>query len=356
MQRISCNNEWSKLKEVFVGDIEHHLFPLNDYTFEMVYYTNLKTQSYRKTSEYKLDKKRLKDRQNDLDNLAKVLESFDIKVRRPNPLTDLETISNNGWTVTKMAPEEPRDIFAIIDNVIIESAPLVRSRIFETQNYYEHFNDMFCENGMNWIKAPMPRLHQNNLDEEALKDWTSYNEVNWDNSYYDLAFDCANFIKLGKDILYNVGTKNARKGLEWLRRQFPNKVIWEVNICDDHIDGCLAPLCEGVFLCNPWHMSVKEYKERLPEQFTNWKFIEICEEELTEEYTEEEIQIATDQGMWMNVLSIDEKRILIQDDAVNTIKRLQENGFEPIPIKFRHGRLFSGGIHCCTVDIWRVDD
>ncbi len=58
-------------------------------------------------------------------------------------------------------------------------------------------------------------------------------------------------------------------------------------------------------------------------------------------------------GKYEVPLTVKEKRIIIQDNAYNNIKKLEKLGFEPIPIRFSQGRLFSGGIHCCTVDVRR---
>jgi len=69
--------------------------------------------------------------------------------------------------------------------------------------------------------------------------------------------------------------------------------------------------------------------------------------------------MASNVGMSVNVLSLDEKRVLIRDNAKLTIDALYRAGFEPIPVRIRHCELFGGGIHCSTVDVRRrevIDD
>ena len=67
------------------------------------------------------------------------------------------------------------------------------------------------------------------------------------------------------------------------------------------------------------------------------------------------IALASTRGMDINILSLDRKKIIIQDSAIKTIDVLDKNGFEPIPVQFRHSELFAGGIHCSTLDLERDD-
>jgi glycine amidinotransferase len=65
--------------------------------------------------------------------------------------------------------------------------------------------------------------------------------------------------------------------------------------------------------------------------------------------------LASSRGMDINVLSLDRNNVLIQHDATRTAELLYKNGFTPIPIQFRHGEIFAGGIHCSTLDLERDD-
>jgi glycine amidinotransferase len=60
--------------------------------------------------------------------------------------------------------------------------------------------------------------------------------------------------------------------------------------------------------------------------------------------------------MDMNVLSVDENTVLVNDDAHQTIHVLEQNGFTVVPVKLRHCELFGGGIHCSTLDTIRKDE
>jgi glycine amidinotransferase len=58
----------------------------------------------------------------------------------------------------------------------------------------------------------------------------------------------------------------------------------------------------------------------------------------------------------MNVLSVDEERVMVDDQEPELIAELERRGFTPIPCRWRHGRLIGGGFHCMTLDVRRNGD
>jgi glycine amidinotransferase len=60
-------------------------------------------------------------------------------------------------------------------------------------------------------------------------------------------------------------------------------------------------------------------------------------------------------GKWlnMNVLSLDEKRVICEAKQPSMIRALKEWGFEPIPCEFQHHAAFGGAFHCATLDVRR---
>jgi glycine amidinotransferase len=60
-------------------------------------------------------------------------------------------------------------------------------------------------------------------------------------------------------------------------------------------------------------------------------------------------------GKWlnMNVLTVDEKRVIVDSHHTTTMRAMEKWGFEPIPCKFLHYAAFGGGFHCATLDIRR---
>jgi glycine amidinotransferase len=55
----------------------------------------------------------------------------------------------------------------------------------------------------------------------------------------------------------------------------------------------------------------------------------------------------------MNVLSLDEKRVVVEADEKPLIDAMKSWGLEPMPLPFRENYRFGGSFHCATVDIRR---
>ena len=55
----------------------------------------------------------------------------------------------------------------------------------------------------------------------------------------------------------------------------------------------------------------------------------------------------------MNVLSIDQNTVLVDERQINLIKVLENNKFTTVPVKLRHMYTQGGGIHCATLDTVR---
>jgi glycine amidinotransferase len=55
----------------------------------------------------------------------------------------------------------------------------------------------------------------------------------------------------------------------------------------------------------------------------------------------------------VNVLALDEKRVIVEQTQGSLIKALAGWGFEPIPCPFANYAPFGGSFHCATLDIRR---
>lgn len=72
--------------------------------------------------------------------------------------------------------------------------------------------------------------------------------------------------------------------------------------------------------------------------------------------TDIDIRLASSRGMDINVLSIDESRVLVNKRAVGVKDILSKNGFDVIEVELDYGEIFAGGIHCSTLDLVREDE
>jgi glycine amidinotransferase len=55
----------------------------------------------------------------------------------------------------------------------------------------------------------------------------------------------------------------------------------------------------------------------------------------------------------MNVLSLDEERVIVEKSQESMIKALKDWGFKPIPCEFESYYPFLGSFHCATLDVRR---
>jgi glycine amidinotransferase len=55
----------------------------------------------------------------------------------------------------------------------------------------------------------------------------------------------------------------------------------------------------------------------------------------------------------MNVLSLDEQHVIVEEGEVALQKFLRDWGIEAIPCRFKNFYPFGGSFHCATVDVRR---
>jgi glycine amidinotransferase len=55
----------------------------------------------------------------------------------------------------------------------------------------------------------------------------------------------------------------------------------------------------------------------------------------------------------MNLLSLDERRVVVESQERELMDALRAWGFEPIPCPFRGFNALGGSFHCATVDVRR---
>ena len=71
---------------------------------------------------------------------------------------------------------------------------------------------------------------------------------------FESYIEAANILKINDDILCNIGSVDQYKGYlqikEIIKRYYPKVRIYPIYMADNHIDGTLIPLTEGVFLAN----------------------------------------------------------------------------------------------------------
>jgi glycine amidinotransferase len=240
-----------------------------------------------------------------------------------------------------------RDNFLVVGDEIIETTPMVRSRYFEADLYKELFTEYFNA-GARWTVAPRSRLLDRNFDYSyVLRE--GYTGPVPDNAFHEIMFDGAQTMRLGTDIVFNTSTENHRMGARWLARHLgPEYTVHQVEVADNHIDGKILPLRPGTLLAREG-VDISA----LPEKLQSWDVIwyEWFDQQVESE--QDGVPFLASQSIGINVLSLDEEKVIVQDIQAPLIRDLERAGFTPIPCRWRHGRSLGGGFHCMTLDIRR---
>lgn len=344
---MSSETEWDLLEEVVVGRVEGARFPSWDKILKNTIPKNA-LQDYESQFSKKgtLIPQYIIDKANTaLENFIGLLKSEGVKVIRPNTFDFQKSFSTPLWQVQSgVSCANPRDIFLVINNCIIECPMADRGRYFEVFPYREILKDL-SKNGWNWVSAPKPTLR------DELYSIDSSGKYPYSITEFEPTFDGADFVRCGKDIIGQISHVTNHFGIKWLQKFLGGeyKIHLIESKCPEalHIDTSIIPLAKGKLLVNPEFID----SNSLPAFFDDWEVIEAPKPDsfITEigEY-----RVVSD-WMSINVLSLDEKRVIVEEKQKSLIKILKDKGFEPIPCTFEDYYIFGGSFHCATLDISR---
>ena len=337
------NNEYSKLKKCIVGRDLGFDKKYFDLTFKLFFNKNLKETYYGEEFINQFTSEILKERNDDLDNLAKILESYNVKVYRPKTLDKIKRIITPEFENIITASSNVRDLTFIYNKTIYETSISLRGRFFENYFLNDIFKELYFNENFNWIKSPTSFLNDENIDK---LNWDSKRDYK-ENIQFDILFDAANMIKLDNDIIYNYSSYNHYNAIKWLKMNI-NANIYCINLTDNHIDGNIVPIGKETLLINENNLK-NSIEFFLPEKFKKFKLIKVPKiEKFNKNF------IASPEGMSINVLNLDEKTIIInKEHEKNLGEILYKNGFNVIPVQLRYCEAFGGGIHCSTLDLER---
>jgi glycine amidinotransferase len=355
---IHTHTEWGRLREVIVGrelELPHRIM---DTTFRAFYASNIRHTQFAAYDEYKISADLIQERIEDLDGLANILASLGVTVLRPDSVTKSVPFTTPEFKSLLSSASNVRDLTLTYRDMIIETPPLIRGRYFENRNMHQIFKRHFYD-GSKWLRAPDVLMTSDSFDSEEWDNPRDFDHIDF--ARWDLGIDAAQYLKLGQDVFCNISTYNHHLGARWVEQILgPDVNIHMIDsMVDNHLDGNILPLRPGVFLVNESALE-KPIKEYLPQKFHNWTFINSDNGEIkVKNYDNQStpfVQLCSYRGMDMNVLSVDENTVLVNDDAHHTIRVLEEAGFNAIPVRLRHCELFGGGIHCSTLDTVRDDE
>ena len=343
----SCN-EWDPLEEVIVGVVENSIVPVWDAALESTTPTHAKW-FFEKYGGQPFPDEMIEKASVELNGLVKVLEDLDVTVHRPKAVGNDFEYHTPWWSSKGLYSAMPRDVMMVIGDTIVEAPMAWRNRHFEIFAYRDLIEDYF-RGGAKWLAAPKSPMadtfyNQNYHPDKATIDGVRQFVV----SESHIAFDAADFFRCGKDIFFQKSNVTNGMGIEWVRRHIGSDYsVHEVEFGDEHpmhIDTTVVPLAPGKLMINPSWVEEKD----LPALFDSWEIIKAPEP--VKPY-DSALYFSSD-WLTMNFLSVDEKRIIVEENEEPLIKLLEQHGFEPIPIPFRNFYPFGGSVHCATADIRR---
>jgi N-dimethylarginine dimethylaminohydrolase len=336
----SCN-EWDPLEEVIVGNPLNARFPTADPSTQLAEYPDRAIDQIPvgPFPQWVID-----ETEEDLNEFAATLESFGVKVRRPDTWPHDATFSTINWQSQGYYNYCPRDVMVVIGDQIIETPNVIRSRSQETYSYRTLLME-YMRSGARWISAPKPMLLDSLFEGVDMERPMPRND--------EPAFDAANILRFGEDLIYLVSATGNEMGGHWLRSILGDR--YRVHFMKDvyygsHIDSTLVALRPGLVLANPSRINDKT----LPAILKQWKVLYSPPMENTDRYDPDYLSkcIGSD---WidMNAFSIGPNVVVVDRNQPTLIKLLEKEGLDVIPLKLRHSKLLGGGPHCVTLDVRR---
>ena len=347
---VCSYNEWDPLEEVIVGRVEHAMIPswLTIYRATVPNLTRLEDLLEKQKVPYPANL--VDPARKSLEEFVRVLEGEGVKVRRPDEFEFGASYGSPAWSVRNgFCSANPRDVFLVVGNEIIEAPMPDRGRFYETWPYRTLLKEYF-NGGARWVSAPKPQL----LDDLYHKDFEASEEgedIRFVLTEFEPAFDAADFMRMGKDLVAQKSHVTNDQGIEWMRRHLGEGfTIHEIESrCPRamHIDTTLVPLAPGKVMVNPEFTDV----DKLPEYFRSWDVLVGPKPDGSAAVLEGAEVIS----YWvnMNVLSLDEERVVVEKSQPSMIKAMKDWGFKPIAVDFKDFYPFFGSFHCATLDVRR---
>ncbi len=342
---VNSYNEWDPLEEVIVGVADGAMIPNWHLTVQATVPAD-QWDFFRSRGGQPFPQDLVAAAREELEGFVHILEAEGVTVRRPALVDYNQPYATPHWSSPcGLYAAMPRDTFLVIGNEIIEVPMAWRVRYYETAAYRPLLKEYF-QRGARWTSAPKPQL-TDELFNANYRETGPGEAMIYAVNEFEPTFDAADFIRCGKDIFVQQSHVTNRFGIEWVRRHLgPDYNVHVLEVNDSHpmhIDATFMPLAPGKVLVNP------ERIKPLPPMFKNWDVL----------YAPYPADSRTSplymSSSWinMNVLMLDEKRVIVEKEETPIIEAFQEWGFEPILCPFRNFNALGGSFHCATLDVRR---
>ncbi len=338
-------DEWSHLEEVIVGSVEHACVP----TWHPMLAATMPPQHwdwFKRHGGHPFPADLLAAAARELDQLVRVLESEGVTVRRPEVIDWTKPYTSPDFGVSQgLYAAMPRDLLLVVGDEVIEAPMSWRCRAHESRAYRPLLKQYFAQ-GARWTAAPKPQLSDASYAEPGPDGYslaTGHSVITED----EPLFDAADFFRCGRDIFAQVSQVTNRFGIAWLARHLgPNYRVHTLEFDDPkamHIDATMVPLAPGRVMINP------ERVPDIPAMFRSWEILRPPPPTVPADHP----FYFSSAWLSLNVLSLDERRVVVEAEELPMIDFLRRNGFTPIPVTLRNFGSLGGGFHCATADIRR---
>jgi N-dimethylarginine dimethylaminohydrolase len=302
--RISSNNEWGKLKSVVVGSATNANWPGTDPVFAEE--SKKTTWTETPVPSGPVPQWIVDEANEDLAILIDTLHKLRIDVYQPR---DLDFPRLGG-----MYNYCPRDRFIIAGKNVIDPAMMYPCREIESSAL-----SFVLDATEHYIKMPRNQ---------------------------GMVLDAANVCRMNDTWLFLESPSGNRLAYEWLCQQLPDIKIELCNFyAGVHIDSTIAPLREGLVMLNASRVN----QVNCPKAFDGWEKIWV-QDVVAQDFYEYPY---SSKWVGMNVLSVDERTVIIDAAQTQLIKDLERVGITAIPLTLRHARTLGGSFHCVTLDLVR---
>jgi glycine amidinotransferase len=353
---VNSWNEWDPLKHVIVGRADGCCIPPSEPALD----AKVPEDSDMRGQWGPRPQDTVDKANEQLDGFAKILESRGVKVDRPTPIDFSQGVATPDWeTGSQFGCMPPRDVILTVGSEMLEATMSYRCRWFEylcyrplLQKYYDEDPNMRHE------AAPKPRLtdadyHPDYLSEDIgiakRLEWTA--AKHFVTTEEEPLFDAADVLRFGKDLVVQHGFTTNLKGIDWIRRHFPDHRVHAVNFPGDpypiHIDATFTPLRPGLIINNPVRRLPKDQRKLFEDN--DWQIIDAAQPA----HNSPPPLCYSSVWLSMNVLMVDEKTVCVEASEVYQMEQFDKLGFEVLPVPFRDAYAFGGALHCATTDVYR---
>jgi len=349
---VCSYNEWDPLEECIVG-------------------VGSNFSTFKEGKLQAIDQKLIEAVKSELEGVAYALSREGVTVTRPDVVDCTQAwntpVFASGGTASGAV--NPRDLLLIVGNEMIEANMGHQSRFFEYIPY-RSLIQKYWRGGARWTAAPKIvggdasyyKLEQMFKDypetsqlcellarreaflPEEYPDWVS--KMHDDNAFitteHEPIFDAADFTRFGRDIFGNRGFYTNKSGIEWMRTHLTDYRVHELNFKDAypiHMDATFVPIRPGLVVASP---------ERLPKDASIFEQNDWTIAHATPPQAE-----CVTRWFHINVLMLDEKRVLVNEKEKDFIKFLESFGCKAIPLPITNCNKVGGGFHCVTSDVRR---